>query len=125
MTEIFITINPENWAGVAFIFNPNMSFVDNRTKAGKLLHLLLNDEQRQQLKKEGTFTVRGGKTGKKYVIRTSGYTGNVHSVQHFPGFPERSYCLYVNASVPIEDHFIAQMLLLQYDEERFLRTARF
>ena len=94
-----------------------------RTKAGKLLNSLLDEQQQKELKKDGYFHVRGGKSGKRYRIWTNGYSGNVKQV-NIVGLVQKSFCIHVADYVPMEDHFIMQLLLLQHDEDRFLKIAR-
>ena len=113
MAAIFITIDP---------MSCTMPVRSTASKAAKLLYSLLDNQQRKELEQEGRFTVIGGATGRKYRIETFSLCGNVKELLF--GAVRNSYCLQVAASVQFEDHFIAQMLLLRYDEKRFLRTAR-
>jgi hypothetical protein len=103
-------------------YSPELT-MDSQAKAGKLLNLLLSDKQKEEIKVDSCFRVRGGKSSATYLIYRFGCTGNIKKVL-FPGIRYQTFCLVISEAAPLEDHLIAQMLLIQFDEDRFLKIAR-
>lgn len=125
--QMFVQQGAQNLAqnpqpnGSVFVTSP-MAHTAN-AKARKLLNSLLSKAQQQELYESNMFRVRGGRTGDTYQIHAFGCTGNIRKVL-FPGLRYKTFCLHINDYVPLEDHLIGQMLLIQYDEDRFLKIAR-
>jgi hypothetical protein len=89
-------------------------------KSRELLLANLTPAQRETFETHQWFVVTGGKTKQQYRIRTANYQGNIDV---FEG--ERivaKLCCHLG-DVPLHDHHLAQKLLLQFDEDDFLRTA--
>lgn len=96
-----------------------------KERAEGLLYEHLTDEQRAEIKRHKFFVVRGGKTGRKYKINADGgLAGNVHELDE-AGALKRRLCAHIShaANAPIFDHLLAQKLMLEYQEEDFLRVA--
>lgn len=90
-------------------------------KALQLLRENITPEQWRQLEAHGFFEVLGLKTGNRYRIK-KGFAGNV--VKLTPkGEPEVQYCIHPDMRVPDQDAMLAQKLLLECNEELFLKTA--
>ncbi len=89
-----------------------------KRKARIVLEEHLNDEQRKQLADNAWFEVVTAKA--TYRIRT-GWSGNVDRI--VDGRATDRYCIHPSESVPHEDNMLAQKLLLEADEEAFLRIA--
>jgi hypothetical protein len=90
-------------------------------KAKQLLLEHLTSEQRETVEKNGWFVIEGGRSKKRYRIRSSGVTGNVEEMDG-----ERviaKYCCHISHSYPRSDHHLTQKLMLEWDEETFLRLA--
>ena len=85
-----------------------------RERAEELLDSCLNAEQRDQLFALGRFCVTAP-SGRVYWIE-QGYAGNVYS-------DGLRFCIHMDARLPAADHMLAQMLMIQTDEEAFLKTA--
>ena len=100
-------------------------------RAQRLLKSMLTEEQAHDLetKKHFNLTVIDGKSGeeKRYRI-DQGYAGNVKLLGP-NGRPIKSYCIHARTiddegiALPNEDHMLAQKLLLECNEEEFLRIA--
>jgi hypothetical protein len=89
-------------------------------RSRELLLSHLDPAQRKTFEKYKWFVVDGGKTKKKYRIRTEGYAGNIDvmagsKVMH-------RLCVHCS-DVPLHDHHVAQKLWLEHDEERILKIA--
>lgn len=91
-----------------------------RTKAEILLLGNLTAEQRAEYEEHKHFHVRA-RSGKRYRIQC-GRAHNVFTVRK-DGLAVIEHCAHVGAAVPNEDNILAQKLLIEHDEEAFLRTA--
>lgn len=91
-------------------------------RARALLLDVLTDEQREEFVATERFRVRGSKGGVYEVRCNSGVSGNVRGRPHMGG-RERSYCIHPTNGVPRHDTYLAQKLLLEHDEDEFLRVA--
>jgi hypothetical protein len=89
-----------------------------RAKALLLEHL--TEEQRREYEEQQYFHVLG-QGGRMYRIK-HGSAGNVYRIG-LDGNVEAKFCIHAVDSVPHEDNMLSQMLLLMYDEERFLTVA--
>lgn len=85
-----------------------------KARAEELLMGCLDEEQRHQLLTRGRFNVRSA-SGRLYVIER-GYAGNVFSGQ-------TRFCIHMDHRLPEADHMLAQKLLIETDEDSFLRIA--
>jgi len=90
-----------------------------RETAKALLTMLLDAQQKEQLEKKRYFDVIS-KKGRKYRIR-EGIAGNVRLVKA-DGKEALQLCIHPNG-VPEEDAMLAQKLMLETDEDAFLKTA--
>lgn len=94
-----------------------------RQRADKLWLSHLTDEQRKTWLASKFVEVRSA-SGRRYRIKDDTY-GNVYLLDQF-GREARRYCAYANdpgGMMPRGDLLFAQLLMLQYDELTFLRTA--
>ena len=95
------------------------------TRAEKLLLEFLSPRQRKMLKRQDHFHLdvhsRDG-SARRYQI-SRGFQGNVKEVCRESGRILRSYCIHGPSNLPYADQMLAQMLLLQNDEEKFKRIA--
>jgi hypothetical protein len=96
--------------------------VKARERARDLLHRHLDPQQRESLEKQGAFLVHT----KRGVYRVQrGVAGNIQFLGK-PGLqPSERYCIHVphQFGLPEEDHMLTQKLLLEADEDTFLRVA--
>ncbi len=90
------------------------------TRSRELLLAHLTKHQRETFEKNNWFIVIGGKTTRKYRVRTRDYTANI-DVYEGDKISHRLCCHC--ADVPLHDHHLAQKIALECDEERFLMTA--
>lgn len=90
-----------------------------RARANRLLLSVLDDTQKRDWAAHGHFYLYKG--DKKYRIR-KGRSGNVELVDA-NNEPLERYCAHPVDAVPDEDTVIAQMMMLLYDEARFIATA--
>ena len=88
--------------------------------AKKLLLTLLDKAQADSLEKTKKFTVKA-KSGSVYEIR-HGWAGNVSKLDE-KGQPNTLYCIHPGIQIPRYDNMIAQKLLIESDEKRFLAIA--
>lgn len=85
-------------------------------RAERLLEACLTSEQRDQLRKENCFTVRG-RSGNIYQIRR-GRARNVFELKS-----RRTYCCHPCDGVPDPDTMLSQKLMIETQEHEFLRLA--
>jgi hypothetical protein len=90
-------------------------------KADKLLESVLSHVQREQLRKDEAFLVRG-QSGKVYRVR-KGRGINVDEIALETGDVVRTLCAYPGINVPDGDTMAAQKLMLEADEADFLAIA--
>jgi hypothetical protein len=88
-------------------------------KADALLHSCLSAEQKEELTKKNHFHLYVGKN--KYRIER-GISGNVKLINENDDRPKHQYCIHP-VDVPVGDVMLAQKLLLETNEEEFLRVA--
>ena len=94
-------------------------------RARRLLCSMLNSKQQAELDDKGHFHVEvlGGLCRSKRVYRIErGMMGNVKLLDK-NGKPTHSYCIHSDSRLPYEDHMLAQKLLLETDEKKFLKIA--
>jgi hypothetical protein len=96
-------------------------------KARELLLEQLTSEQRASLEQHNWFLVRG-QSGRHYRIRDDGHVvGNIEVIEHDLLGHERvlhRLCGHLSEyGMPLADHLLAQKLMLEADEETFLRLA--
>jgi hypothetical protein len=90
-----------------------------KARAQKLLLSVLNEDQKRDWVAHGHFYLHKG--DKKYRIKR-GRSGNVELVDS-RNEPLERYCAHPVESVPDEDTALAQMMMLLYDEEKFIALA--
>lgn len=93
--------------------------VEVTSRAEALLVSSLNPEQAAEFIKQRQFTLHS-RDGKRTYIITYGIAGNVFEVER--GRAIASYCIHPTG-VPTEDVMLAQKLMLETDEESFLKIA--
>jgi len=91
-------------------------------RANELLLAHLTPEQRETVKRHGWFVVKGGKSKNRYRISTRGVAGNVELLTDADRAVFR-YCCHLEHGFPSADHHLAQKLMLEHDENDFLRLA--
>lgn len=91
------------------------------SKADKLLESVLSDVQREQLRRDEAFLVRG-QSGAVYRVR-KGRGINVDEIARDTGDVVRTLCAYPGINVPDGDTMAAQKLMLEADEADFLSIA--
>jgi hypothetical protein len=92
-----------------------------RVAARDLLWEHLTPEQREEYRRGGVFTAKGNDTGREYLI-------SVGWILYAPKSYDRiDFCLHVGdqggESIPYEDILLAKKLLIECDEDLFLKTA--
>jgi hypothetical protein len=95
-----------------------------KARARKLLFSMLNADQQKELDEKNHFhlTVHS-RDGSMRVYRIEhGYAGNV-KLLGLDGQPVKRYCIHADSRLPYEDQMLAQKLLLETNEEHFLKTA--
>ena|ERR1017187_5318447 len=101
--------------------NKRIAEADDRATGLLLAHL--SPDQREQYEKDRCFEVHiaDKKSVRRYRI-TQGWAGNVFLVDE-QGKKIKKFCIHPTKSVPYADNLLAQKLLLEADEERFLSIA--
>jgi hypothetical protein len=95
-----------------------------KARARRLLFSMLSPDQQKELDEKNHFhlTVHS-KDGTMKVYRIEhGYAGNVKLLGP-DGQPIRRYCIHADSRLPYEDQMLAQKLLLESNEQDFLRIA--
>lgn len=90
-------------------------------RAEELMLAHLTPAQREQIKTHGWFIVEGGRSKLNYTIRPHAYAGNIE-VLDANGRRSR-LCCHVDHTIPVFDNALAQKLMLEHDEDAFLRIA--
>lgn len=96
-----------------------------RERAALLLNEALSEQQRLELADKGHFSLRviDSKTQEERLYRIRrGRSGNVDRVDA-SGRVLNKFCIHPIIACPDEDTMLAQKLMLEHDEETFLRTA--
>lgn len=100
-------------------------FMDTaKNRARRLLFSMLSPMQQKQLDEKNHFDLTvHGQDGSQRVYRIEyGYQGNVKLLGP-DGQPVRRYCIHADSRLPYEDQMLAQKLLLEANEQDFLRIA--
>lgn len=90
--------------------------------ATELLLSLLDERQREEFDRMRRFTVIGA-DGEEYRIYRNGKSGNVRRLNLEKTHEVEQFCIHDFASLPDEDTYVAQMLLLETDPAAFRRIA--
>lgn len=90
-------------------------------RANELLHAHLTDAQRSDLARDGFFFVDSLR-GNKYRIRR-GRVGNVDAMHQCGEKVSHRLCAHPQLYVPDGDTMLAQKLMLEHNEDEFLRLA--
>lgn len=98
------------------------------TRSRELLLEHLTPTQRETFEKNRWFVVTGGRTATRYRINTGNVQGNIDVLKNPPRTGEnpvshRLCCHCALSEIPVYDHYLAQKLALELDEERFLSIA--
>lgn len=91
-------------------------------KAEKLLLSYLSKSQKKQYKQDKTFVAIGSSTKTKYQINPWEQI-NVYALDSSGVNVTGKMCVVFSDSIPIEDHMLAQKLLIETNEEEFLDKA--
>ncbi len=94
------------------------------SRARRLLELMLDDRQRAQFRTQRVFEVMSRQNGtvRRYLV-TEGYVGNVFRLNDKDEMIEK-FCIHCDSiRIPVADNMLAQKLMLESDEARFLRIA--
>ena len=94
-------------------------------RAEGLLWEHLTDEQRAEYRRSKSFVVKGCHTKRSYRVRCGGgLVANVHELDD-KGDTQRRLCAHISNAygAPNADHYLAQKLLLEHQEQDFLRVA--
>jgi hypothetical protein len=94
-----------------------------RKRAREWLLSLLTPDQREVFQRNKWFVVEGGKTKRRYRIRADNYL--VANIDVLDGdVVTHRLCAHSDLSeLPLEDHLVAQKLMLESDEDEFLKIA--
>jgi hypothetical protein len=87
-------------------------------RARELLLSHLTEEQRATFIENRWFVVVGGRSRMRYRIETGHLVANVRRLDD-----GARLCAHCDHSLPMDDHLIAQKLMLEYDEDAFLAIA--
>lgn len=88
-------------------------------RADALLESVLTAHQRRMLRKDGHFFLTGSKGNRYQICR--GLAGNVYRIER--GKRTVQLCGHAPSSLPDSDTMVAQKLMLETDEDRFLALA--
>lgn len=88
---------------------------ENRARELLLRHL--DREQKNDYENDKFFIVVA-RSRRRYRIETRGYSANILRIDD-----REVFCIHGDSSLPMSDHFLAQKLMIEFDEEEFLRIA--
>ena len=92
-------------------------------RANELLCEHLTPAQKKTYTDNGWFVIEGGKTKTKYRINSGHLVGNVDVLDNQNRKTHR-LCAHVRqGSVPFGDQLLAQKIMLEHDEDAFIRVA--
>jgi hypothetical protein len=91
-------------------------------RARELLLSKLSPEQRESFTKNKWFIVEGGLTKTKYRIRSNTYAGNIDVLDVANNVAYR-LCVHCSSAIPLEDHLLAQKIMLELAENDIVRLA--
>ena len=96
-----------------------------KKRARDLLLARLTDEQRRTFIENKWFMVEGGATKKRYRIRDKGdLIANIDVLADTSDEIAHHLCGHARiADIPLEDQLLTQKLMLEFDEQEFLRIA--
>jgi hypothetical protein len=89
-------------------------------RAERLLLSCLDEIQRDRFQKERVFEVIG-RSRRRYLVEY-GWAGNVKILDE-TGKAVTKLCIHPVRPVPVPDNLLAQKLMIETDEEQFLKTA--
>jgi hypothetical protein len=92
-------------------------------RARELLLSKLTQEQRETFERNNWFVVAGGKSNTRYRLEGHTLVANIVVLAFGSEQALHRLCAHLNRSLPMEDHLLAQKLMLEYDEEEFLKIA--
>lgn len=94
-------------------------------KAEELLLEHLNESQRKTYRENKWFIVEGGKSGHKYRINVNGtLVANIDVLENNRNESPHRICCHARLDAcPLGDQLLAQKLMLELDEDAFLRMA--
>ena len=87
-------------------------------KAEELLLTSLTDQQRMEYLDTQEFRVRGNATGTTYILQRK-HQINIISLDKYGNKLEK-FCIVPDENVPVEDHMLAQKLIIENDERWFI-----
>jgi hypothetical protein len=102
-------------------YRPPQATLSVNFRARELLLSKLTQEQRETFERNNWFVVTGGKTNTRY--RLEGHTLIANIVVLSGDNAAYRLCGHCHRSLPMSDHLLAQKLMLEYDEEEFLKIA--
>jgi hypothetical protein len=94
--------------------------VEAEERAWQLLQRTLSAEQARTLQAEGYFTVQAP-SGRRYRLT---HDGLIYGLRRPPDTPTESFCLVPTTELPCGDRVLALKLMIETNEQGFLRTAR-
>lgn len=89
----------------------------------ELLLAHLTEKQRATFEKNKWFVVEGGKSKQLYKVQDLGHLRANVAVIHKNGIVIHRLCCHCDFSLPHYDQLLAQKVMLEYDEDNFLRLA--
>lgn len=92
-----------------------------KAKAEQLLLEHLDENQKEEYRNVRAFKVVSADGQRVYKIR-EGWAGNVDLVSP-EGKVLKRYCIHPDIACPVQDNMLAQKLLLETDEQAFIRIA--
>lgn len=93
-----------------------------RNRARDLLMAHLDAQQKRDVLEHDWFEVCSDR-GRRWRIRMQGIVGNVDLMPEVGSERLASYCAHSPGDLPSSDHFLAQKLVLETDEQSFLNVA--
>ena len=92
-------------------------------RAEELLTFMLDEDQKKRYAADRCFEVVAGNTGerRRYLVKY-GWAGNVEQIDE-NGRQVARFCIHPRNIVPVPDNMLAQKLMLESNEEEFLRIA--
>jgi hypothetical protein len=94
--------------------------VEAEERAWQLLQRTLSEEQARTLKEERYFTVQA-QSGRRYRIA---HDGLIYGISRPTDTPTERFCLVPTTKLPCGDRLLAIKLMIETNEQGFLRTAR-
>lgn len=113
------SVRTDGFPSTITTFNADSSNKKAEEKAEKLLLSYLTEEQKQEYKEYSRITCYGNKSKRRYQILNY----KVQNIRQWIGKRGCVLCTVPKEDIPLADHMLCQLLMIQYEEDYFNKIA--